>query len=393
MRNPARHIVLALIICVLPFGAQAEVSVVINYLRQEVDLPPVLSNLDPVPQDRGIAGAATGLAENQTTGQFLGHSYELNVISVPVGGDVATAAGAALGVSPYLILDTSAVTMLTIADLPQAQGALLFNVVAGDEALRGDQCRANLLHVFPSDRMRTDALMQFFVARQWTELALITGTDPADITYAEALKASASKFGLQVAGEKTWAFDADMRRNAAAEVPLFTQDLPDHDVLLIADEIDDFGRYIPYNTWLPRPVAGTEGLVASGWSAVVENWGAAQLQSRFEQEHQRNMTPRDYAAWAAVRTLGEAASRTGSADPALLRDYILSDTFELAGFKGRAMTYRGWNGQLRQPIVLAGPRAMVAMAPLEGFLHQRNELDTLGLDAPESSCTVFGDNQ
>jgi ABC transporter substrate binding protein (PQQ-dependent alcohol dehydrogenase system) len=184
-----------------------------------------------------------------------------------------------------------------------------------------------------------------------------------------------------------------MRRNAAAEVPLFTQDLPDHDVLLIADEIDDFGRYIAFNTWLLRPIAGTEGLIAQGWSAVVENWGAAQLQSRFLDAHQRTMTPRDYAAWAAVRTIGEAVSRTGSADAAVLRAYILSDAFELAGFKGRAMTYRRWNGQLRQPIVLAGPRAMVAMAPLEGFLHQTNELDTLGLDAPESACTAFGESQ
>ena len=63
--------------------------------------------------------------------------------------------------------------------------------------------------------------------------------------------------------------------------------------------------------------------------------------------------------------------------------------FELAGFKGRALTYRTWNGQLRQPIAIAHPRALVAQAPLEGFLHQTNELDSLGLDRPESKCEVF----
>ena len=101
------------------------------------------------------------------------------------------------------------------------------------------------------------------------------------------------------------------------------------------------------------------------------------------------MTSLDYAAWAAMRTLGEAATRTNSTDPKTLRDYILSDAFELAGFKGRALTYRHWNGQLRQPIAIAHPRALVAQAPLEGFLHQTNELDSLGLDRPESKCEAF----
>ena len=121
----------------------------------------------------------------------------------------------------------------------------------------------------------------------------------------------------------------------------------------------------------------------------MEQWGVAQLQSRFKQQHNREMTSEDYAAWAAIRTLGEAVTRTNTNDPATLRDYILSDAFELAGFKGRPLTYRGWNGQLRQPIAVAHPRALVAQAPLEGFLHQTNEVDSLGLDRPESKCGVF----
>ena len=121
----------------------------------------------------------------------------------------------------------------------------------------------------------------------------------------------------------------------------------------------------------------------------MEQWGAAQLQSRFTKAAGRAMMPRDYAAWTAMRTLGEAVTRLDSSDPASLRDYILSETFELAGFKGRPMTYRSWNGQLRQPIAVVHPRAMVAQAPLEGFLHRVNELDTLGLDEPESKCEAF----
>lgn len=368
----------------------ATVRVGITYLRQEVEAPPVLSNLDPIPEDLGLAGAEVGLADNATTGRFLGHDYALDVRSVEPGGDLAAVAREALaGGARLLVLDAPAEGVLAVADLPEAEGALLLNASAEDERLRDADCRANLLHTVPSLAMRTDALAQFLQLKRWGDLALVAGTRPEDVAYAEALRGSLAKFGLALAGEKEWAFDADMRRNAAQEVPLFTQDLPAHDALLVADETGDFGRYILYNAWEPRPVAGSEGLSAVTWAPVVEQWGAAQLQNRFEEAAGREMAPRDYAAWAAVRAVGEAVTRTGSADAAEIRAFLLSEEFELAGFKGRPLSFRDWNGQLRQPIALAHPRALVEMAPLEGFLHERTDLDTLGLDAPESGCTAF----
>jgi ABC transporter substrate binding protein (PQQ-dependent alcohol dehydrogenase system) len=370
-------------------SAAAEVAVNIHYLKQVLEAPPTLSNLDPIPEDLGLVGAELGLQDNSTTGRFLGQTYELTVTEVYEGEDFAEAVRAALAETDLLVLDALADAVLQAADLPEAVGALLFNSGSGDAALRGTECRARLLHTLPSDAMRADALMQFFVARRWDEIALIAGDRPDDQAWADTLEASARKFGLSFGARKTWVFDADMRRNASQEVPLFTQDLGDYDVLLVADAADDFARYISYNTWRPRPVAGSEGLRPVTWHRVVEAWGAAQLQSRFEDLAGRPMLDRDYAVWAAMRAIGEAVTRTGAADAATLRSYMLSDAFELAGFKGRPLTFRTWNGQLRQPIPLVHERALVAQAPLEGFLHQRTELDTLGLDQPESGCTAF----
>lgn len=371
-------------------AAHAEVAVTVHYLRQQVDLPPVLSNLDPIPEDLGLAGAQLGLNDNATTGRFLGQSHALEVTEVPVDGNLLEAARAALAVTDLVVLDAPAEALLAIADLPEAQGALLFNATAPDMRLRQADCRANLLHTAASSAMRTDALVQFLVTRRWGRLALIQGTHPQDAVFADSLRASLTKFGLKLGSEKTWAFDADMRRNAAQEVPLFTQDLKDHDVLLIADELHDFGRYIAYNTWQPRPVAGSEGLMPRAWAPVVEQWGAAQLQSRFTDLAGRDMRSEDYAAWAALRAIGEAVTRTGSAEPEVLRAYLLGPDFALAAFLGRPLSFRDWNGQLRQPIPLVTERALVAQAPLEGFLHQVNELDTLGLDRSESTCAAFG---
>jgi len=364
-------------------------EVPVAWLKVEQELPPTLSNLDSAPEDLGLAGALTALKDNQTTGKFLGQNWSLSEHTAYLGDDPLEAARTALTDAPFLIVDAPAETLLAIADLPEAEDKLIFNTGAGALELRGDACRANVLHTLPSTAMRTDALAQMFVKKRWNDLVMIAGGHPQDQAYAAAVEASLAKFGLSLKARKEWRFDADMRRNAAQEVPLFTQDFGDYDALIIADELHDFGRYVLYNTWEPRPVVGSEGLQAEAWGAVVEQWGAAQLQSRFGDAHARDMRPADYAAWAALRSIGEAVTRTQAADVATIRSYLLSDAFELAGFKGRPLTYRAWNGQLRQPIPLVHPRALVANAPLEGFLHQRTELDTLGSDEPETTCTAF----
>ena len=379
----------AIACCALP--ALAGTAVPVTYLREVAPPRAVLSNLDPVPEDLGLAGARLGIADNATTGRFLGQDYTLSEVAVPEGGDVLAAARAALAASPFLVLDAPDATILAVADLPEAQGALIFDIASGSDSLREADCRANVLHTAPTRSMRSDALMQFLQSRRWTDLAMIAGTYDDDVDYAEALRASAEKFNLRLRGEKTWAFDADMRRSAAQELPIFLQDLPDHDILLVADETDDFARYVAYNGWTPRPVAGSEGLTPVGWSPVMEQWGAAQLQQRFEVQSARSMAPKDYAAWVAVRSIGESVTRTKGADQAALRAYMLSDAFALDGFKGRPLSYRAWNGQLRQPIAVTAPRAVVVMAPLDGFLHPVSELDTLGRDEPETACTAFRD--
>ena len=381
-----RRALAALILCA-PFQAAAEVTIDIAYLRLQVERPPVLSDLDPVPEDEGLSGAELGIADLATTGRFLGHVYALSVHDVPAGGDLDAAAAAALAATDLVLLDMPAAQMGRIADM--APGALFLNISAPDVGLRQDDCRANLLHALPSHAMRSDALMQYLTVRRWTDVALLTGPFEVDAAWAEALRASAAKFGLRLRDDIPWEFDGDLGRTARAEIPLLTQGLRDHDVLIVADEVGDFGRYVLFNTWEPRPVAGSEGIVPEAWGPVMEDWGASQLQGRFTDLSGRAMRPVDFAAWAAVRSIGEAVTRTNAAGADNVRSYILSEDFTLDGFKGRPLTYRPWNGQLRHPIAITSPRAMLAMAPFEDFLHAGNELDTLGIDAPETTCTAF----
>jgi len=362
-----------------------ELDINIVYLEQQRERPPVLSNLVVHPEDEGEQGAILGTADNNTTGKFLKDTYTLETIIVPPEEDVVAAAQAALEGTKLVVLNMPSDKLLQIANLPAAADDLLFNAGSANVSLRSGDCRANVLHTLPSRAMLTDALMQFFKKRKWDSIYLLEGNRDVDKLYAASVRTSANKFRVSIAAEKQWIDDADMRRNASAEIPVFTQ-ARKYDAVVVADEDDDFGQYVQYNTWLPRPVAGTAGLEPVAWDRVVEQWGAAQLQSRFEEQTERSMTSLDYAAWAAVRSIGEAVTRTQNTDPATIGEYLLSDKFALAGFKGAKMTYRKWNGQLRQPIPLVHPQSVVALAPIEGFLHHTSELDTLGLDQPESAC-------
>jgi ABC transporter substrate binding protein (PQQ-dependent alcohol dehydrogenase system) len=360
----------------------------IAYVSQVLERPPALSNLDLPPSDEGIAGGQLSIQDNNTTGRFLAQEFSLKAVTVPPdGGAPAVLQGLMRDGFQFVIVNVPADTLLEMADAARGSDVLLFNAGALDDRLRDTDCRGNVVHVAPSRAMLADALAQYLILKRWRDWFLVVGGREGDRQFASALKNAAKKFGARIVTERTWAFGADARRTAESEVPVFTQGV-DYDILTVADELGEFGEYLAYRTWLPRPVAGTQGLIPTTWHRTHEQWGAAQLQSRFLKAFGRQMTPLDYQVWASGRAVAEAATRTRSTDFKTIRDYMLSGNFELAGFKGQKLTFRSWDQQLRQPILLAGPKAMVSVSPQQGFLHPRSELDTLGLDEPESHCKL-----
>jgi ABC transporter substrate binding protein (PQQ-dependent alcohol dehydrogenase system) len=373
----------------VPSFAANTVNVRIGYVQWTPDSGPVLSNVLPEPADAGLLGAELAMADNSTTGKFIGHRYEL-VTQVTDSEQAAIAAFENLQQQDVQLFVINALASTLAAIMSKAEAdTLVFNAGAADDALRTRQCHNNLLHSAPSYAMLTDALNQWLQMRRWNEVFLITGPTEADLAWANAFRRSAKRFGIDIVEDKPWTFDADLRRTASKELPLFTQ-ARKYDAVVVADVRGDFGEYVPFNTWLPRPVVGTQGMSPVAWHRVVESWGAAQLQSRFQELAGRDMNSADYAVWAAMRSIGTAVTQIGSADARSVRQLIFSDRFQLAAFKGRKLTYRLWNGQLRQPIPLVHPRGLVATAPFEGFIHPLTEMDTLGFDEPESTCRING---
>ncbi len=386
-------VILALLVAAPAFAAEP-VTVGIGYLALAPKHAGPQVVLDPPLTDEGVQGARLALTDNQTTGRFLNQSYALHESLQPDAVAVMAAARAMLAAGERVIVtDLPAPLLLQVADLPEARDAILLDATSEDDSLRGSGCRARVLHLLPSRAMLADALMQFLAVKRWRNVLLVQGHGEADTAYADALRRSARKFQMRIVADKPWTFEPGAQRTdtghvtIGAEVARFTQGLS-YDVLVVADTSNEFGDDLAFRTTDPRPVAGTHGLVPAAWARPFEQWGATQLQARFLKQAGRFMTPRDFGAWMAVRAVGEAASRGPSADSAAISVYLRSPKFELAAFKGSRLTFRPWDGQLRQPVLLADTRSLVSVSPQPGYLHQFSELDTIGIDQPETTCKM-----
>jgi len=366
----------------------------IGYLRRAT-IKPTLSLVEQPAADDGIAGARLAIDDNNTTGKFLNQHFTLHEMRLKEADDPVKAVTALADQNiAFVVTDLPAEALLKAADAIRDRGVVLFNAGATDDRLREEDCRANVIHVAPTRSMLADALAQYLVWKQWKRWLMVVGSHDEDKLFADALRRSASRFGARIVQERVFEDTGGARRTDSGvtliqrQMPVFTQQAPAYDILVAADESEVFASYLPYRTWDPRPVAGSAGLVPKSWDAAQDQWGAVQMQNRFLKLNSRRMTALDMQVWTAVRMIGEATSRVNSGDRKTVFDFLRGPEFSVAAFKGQRLTLRPWNLQLRQPILLADGRMVVSVSPQEGFLHQLSELDTLGVDQPETRCKL-----
>jgi ABC transporter substrate binding protein (PQQ-dependent alcohol dehydrogenase system) len=370
------------------------VEIGIGYLGR-AGVKPTLSLAEQPAENDGVAGVRLAIEDNNTTGKFLNQHFTLEELRLKDGDDAAKAALALTDRNiGFIIADLPADALLKAADALRDRGTVLFNAGSIDDRLREEDCRANMIHTAPTRSMLADGLAQYLVWKQWKRWLLVTGSHDDDKLFADALRRSAARFGAKIVQERLFEDTGGARRTDSGvtliqrQMPVFTQSAPAYDILLAADESEVFAPYLPYRTWDPRPVAGSAGLVPKSWDAAHDQWGAVQMQNRFLKLNSRRMTALDMQAWTAARMIGEATSRVNSGDRKTVLDFLKRPDFSIAAFKGQRLTLRDWNLQLRQPILLADGRMVVSVSPQEGFLHQVSELDTLGMDRPETKCKL-----
>jgi ABC transporter substrate binding protein (PQQ-dependent alcohol dehydrogenase system) len=337
---------------------------------------------------RPIDGAKLALKDAAIIGRAAGLKFELVERELAPGESAAEAIRAleAAGTSTFIL------------DLPDAEIAaagkafaasdrlILFNVRHAVDNLRGPDCSPVLFHTVPSAAMLSDGLAQYLASMGWRNVLILAGEGEEDRALAASFRRSAAKFGLAVTAEQTFVLTNDPRQREKSNVRLMTGG--DYDVVFVADSEGEFARHVPYSTLLPRPVVGSEGLEPSAWHWTWERHGAPQLNQRFEKLARRQMAGEDWAAWAAVRGTVDAAVKSRSADPQRVLSTLRSAEFGIDMYKIGPGSFRRWDNQLRQPILLHTQNAVIAAAPLEGYLHQRHKFDSLGTDEPETDCVL-----
>ena len=334
----------------------------------------------------GVVAPAVALAlqDSKLELDAAGATLALDTVTVasPAAAKAAAAKAEAAGAAAVLA-DLPADWLLAVVD-----GTLLPVLNLGDAAdrLREADCRPRLLHLLPSERMRADALAQTLAARRWSQILLLVGPTPDDQARAATARAAIKRYGLKLVGDKPFKLSADPRERDLANPLLLTGVAASsaYDAVWVVDSDGEFARSLPYRTALPRPVVGDAGLVALAWASSFDRFGAPQVSRRFAKVAGRPMSGQDWAAWLAGKALVGAAV-AASKGPVAAFQKALTDG-EVDGSKGVGMSFRPWDGQLRQPVLLGDGQSVVALAPVDGMLHPKNTLDTLGADAPEKRC-------
>jgi len=286
----------------------------------------------------------------------------------------------------FVLADLPAAALKDLAHRLAERAVVLFNVSAPEDALRGADCANNVLHTYPSQAMLSDALLQYLVAKGWLQILVLQGPAPEDAAMVASLQHSARKFHANIVETRPFLLTNDPRNREQTNIVLMTAGAR-YDVAYVADSSGEFGRYVPYETSLPRPVVGTAGLVPTAWSWSWDRDAAVQLQHRYERiAPPRRMNGADWAAWEAVKAVTQAVMRTHSTAFDAVRGFLLSDELTLDTVKGNPGSFRAWDHQLRAPVLLSTADAVIERAPLPQYLHQTNVLDTLGIDAPETAC-------
>jgi ABC transporter substrate binding protein (PQQ-dependent alcohol dehydrogenase system) len=368
-------------------------TIPIYYLGKKYDEPLPLSVVEPIITDKGIQGARLAIEDANRVAPFTGYKYNLVEDIIPKKGDIVAKAKEILAKGDaFIVADLEPDDLIAVADLPEAKNSVLLNIRSSAEKLRQEDCRQNVFHIIPDYAMRADALGQYLIWKKWPRWFVLRGDTKGDKDYLAQLERTAKRYGGKIVKESVYPFPPGARnltsgyQQVQGQIPQATEAAPDHDVLWVIDTNDDFGDYLMYRTYSPRPVVGTQGLKAEAWDPAYTESGANRLHSDFKKKVKRDMTERDYTGWLGVRTITDSVMRSGKTTPPGVKGFMLSKNFNLEGYKRIALNFRPWDHQMRQPIILGGTRVPVSTSPQEGFLHPTYTTDTLGYDKPETKC-------
>ncbi len=292
---------------------------------------------------------------------------------------------------------------ITILDLPEKimeeiinilpEGLAFINARISKNSFREKNCKKNLFNIIPSDKMYTDSLAQFLILKNWKNVLVLYGPKDEDQNKYLSFLDSSKKYKLKIINERKFTLSKNPEDREANNPKLLTKGKKS-DTIVIFDYFGEFSRNLPFNTMYPTPVVGDIGLTPRAWHWAWERNGAPQLNKRFQRNDynlswevkDRKMQDSDWAAWVSIKIIAESLKIKDENEKINFLKLFQKKTLAVDMYKGKVGSFRNWNNQLRQPILLSTHNAVITKMPNEKFLHKINAEDTLGFDISDSKC-------
>ena len=141
------------------------------------------------------------------------------------------------------------------------------------------------------------------------------------------------------------------------------------------------------------------GARVTAWDSSLARFGADTLNERFRAQFSRPMTSDAWLGWFAVKVVWESSLRAHATDARTLMQYMARDGVQFDGHKGRPLSFRAWDHQLRQPVYVidaidvanarsSEPQPSEIPAAATGDETSRDILDRIGTPAARSVCRM-----
>jgi ABC-type branched-subunit amino acid transport system substrate-binding protein len=361
-----------------------------------------------------IMGTQLGAEEADVTAGMFGTKVEL-IIEDAVTSENVVSLTSKLSSLEHLSAIVAALddqTTARVSDVTQQQRLVCLNTAARGGVLRGEQCHRLTFHVEPDVAMYTHAMGQWLVHNNRKRWHFVVAEDSA----AQEVYHRASRFLQKQGGINLGHSLIAPGRSDYTEVvaPLARGDAEAIVVALRGEELRHF--LVQYKaSGLKALLAGIpldmlalwqagaeslQGVWVTSWYHELERFSARELNRRFLRRFEKRAEGFAWTNWAAVKLVVEGVLRSASTDAMALVNY-LEGAPQFDGHKGKALTFRDWNHQLRQPLYVLKARESKPDNPWN-LLELLGEmpspatrgksvaevLDTLGEPQAESTCRL-----
>lgn len=305
---------------------------------------------------------------------------------------------------------------LAIQKVSARERIIYLNTMSRSEALRGTQCHRLTFHVEASLAMYADAIGQWLIRKaKKTRWGFLTpdskgGAEMERLTKRALRRYKGTTIARKVVPARTQDYRAALSALAKGGPDVIMLNLAGPSLLTALAQIADLDLKVEVagpgmeavEFWQADPAKLT-GVWPALWFHAFRKYSGRELNKRMNKAFGRPAESHAWASYMATKAVWEGVLKGGRADTASLVSFFEKGR-GVDAHKGVALSFRPWDHQLRQPLLVLRSTVpakdasrwdifkLVGEVPLRGTPGESRAaiLDTLGLSKAESMCHLGG---